>query len=254
MDMGVAIERSILRTKRGGAKAEGEKAMTRRHAATAVTVLVMVVAALLAAGGTSSAQTTDEGVWTAVSMRGRVSADAPWRWNADTLARSRDGVETLDFLYQNVVVGRDVTGQLGVAFGYAFAAGFLQSGTLFEHRVIQQVTWGAGRRTRVSVRGLVEERVITDLDLRLRLRQQVRVAWPIDRRGRLKGIVSEEVLVQAVASAFLSPALDGNRLFIGIGRPVTPRSTIEIGYLNVFTGGSHSQRSHVLSASLAVTM
>jgi hypothetical protein len=226
--------------------------MTRRHAGAILTVLALAM--ILSAGRTVGAQTTDEGVWTAVSMRGRGSADGQWRWNADTLARTRDGVETLDFLYQNIMLGRDVAGQVGVGFGYAFAAGFLQSGTLFEHRVMQQVTWGTGRRTRVSVRGLVEERFITGLDMRLRLRQQARVAWPIASRGRLKGIVSEEVLVQAVSGAFLSPAFDSNRLFIGIGRPVTPRSAVEIGYLNVLTGGSRSQRSHVLSASLAVTM
>jgi hypothetical protein len=226
--------------------------MTGRHAGAIVTVLTL--ATILTAGRSVQAQTTDEGVWTAVSMRGRVSADGEWRWNADTLARSRDGVETLDFLYQNIMLGRELRGQLGVGFGYAFAAGFPQSGTLFEHRVAQQVTWGSGRRTRVSLRGLVEERFITGLDVRLRLRQQARIAWPIASRGGLKGIVSEEVLVQSVSGALLSPSFDSNRLFIGIGRPITPRSAVEIGYLNVFTGGSHSQRSHVLSASMTVAM
>ena len=247
-------ERSILRTKRGGRQSpEGSGAMTRKPTGATVTAIAVVMAVLLGVQP-SSAQTTDEGVWTAVSVRGRMGGATEWRWNADTLARSRDGVQTLDFLYQNVMLGRDVAGQVGIGFGYAFAAGFPQSGTLFEHRVMQQVTWGIGRRTRISTRSLIEERFITGLDLRLRLREQARVTWPLAKQGRLKGIVSEEVLVQAVSGTLTSPVLDANRLFVGIGRPVTPRSAIEVGYLNVVTGGSRSQRSHVLSASLAVTM
>jgi hypothetical protein len=155
------------------------------------------------------------------------------------------------------MVTRDVGRGGGVGFGYAVGAGFRNSGALFEHRLTQMVTWSGGVRTRVSLRSLLEERFITGRDaMLLRARQQVRVIWPLAARRGLWGVVSEEVLVQADSRALTSPRLNGNRLFVGMGRALTPRSAVEIGYMNVYssTGSNRRQSSHVLSASLAVSL
>jgi hypothetical protein len=201
--------------------------------------------------------TTDAGVWTAVSLRGPISADRAWGWTADSFLRSRDGVQTLDFVLGHVMVTRDVTERVGVGFGYGFAAGFEDSGALLEHRFTQQVGWSRGLRTRLSVRSLVEERFIVGQDaMLLRARQQVRVVWPLARQGRLRGVVSEEVLVQADSRALTAPRLHSNRAFAGIGRTLTSRTAMEVGYLNSYSmaGSNRPQRSHVLSASLAVSL
>jgi hypothetical protein len=226
-----------------------------------VVALVLTLAlsgALPALAQTPSAQTqSDEAVWTALSMRGQLTEAGPWRWSADTLARSRAGVSTLDFLFEYVMVTRGIGEHATVGLAYAFGAGFLETGTLLEHRAAQQLTWTYGRRTRLSIRNLFEERFISGHDSALlRAREQVKVAWPLVSRGRLAGIVSDEVLVQADARRVSTAVLDGNRLFVGVGRRLTPRSAMEVGYLNVLArAGSHgNRRSHALSLSLAATL
>ena len=207
---------------------------------------------------TPAAQTQNDGaVWTALSMRGELTETGSWRWSADTLAQSRDGVNTLDFLFEYVMVTRGVGEHATVGFAYAFGAGFLETGTLLEHRAAQQLTWASGRRTRVSLRNLLEERFISGREsVLLRGREQVKVVWPLLSRHRISGIASDEVLVQADARRVSAAVLDGNRLFVGIGRRLTPRSAMEVGYLNVLArDGSHGlRRRHVMSLSLAATL
>jgi len=224
----------------------------------ALVLTLALVGAAPALAQTPSAQPpSDEAVWTALSMRGQLTETGSWRWSADTLARSRDGVNTLDFLFEYLMVSRGVGEHATVGFAYAFGAGFLETGTLLEHRAAQQLTWAYGRRARVSLRNLLEERFISGRDsLLLRDREQLKVAWPLVSRGRLTGIASDEVLVQADARRVSTPVLDGNRLFVGVGRRLTPRSAMEVGYLNVLArAGSHGhRRSHVFSLSVAATL
>ena len=231
--------------------------MARRYDKAAGALAVMLIAALVVTAPAAGQTATDEGVWTAVSLRGKVSADAAWRWNADSFVQSRDGVRTLDLAFEQLIVTRDVGRQVGVGFGYGGGAGFRTSGPLLEHRLTQLVTWSGGVRTRVSLRSQLEERFIIGRDaMLLRAREQLRVVWPLGARGRLRGVVSGEVLVQADSNALTSPRLDGTRLFVGIGRTLTPGSSVEIGYLNVSSsaGSNRRQSSHVVAASLAVSL
>jgi hypothetical protein len=232
--------------------------MTLKRNGAAAAALALTLFASFGAAVTASGQTTtDDRVWTTVSLRGRISGDGAWRWAADLLVQSRDGVQTLDSGLGRVMVTRDVSPHVGVGFGYGFGAGFPATGALLEHRFTQQVTWSSGRRTRLSLRSRVEERFSVGRDsMLLRARQQVRVVWPLADRGRLQGVVWEEVLVQADAGALTAPRLKSNRVFVGIGRTLTPRSAIEIGYLNAYSIADPNRRlrSHVLSASLAVSL
>jgi hypothetical protein len=236
-----------------GARSEDMVGKRDRAAAALAAMLFTALGATAPAAG----QTTNEGVWTAVSLRGNVNADAGYRWAADSFVQSRDGVRTLDFVFEHVMVTRDVRRRVGVGFGYGVGAGFRTSGTLLEHRLTQLVLWSGGGRTRVSLRTMMEERFITGrAGMLLRARQQVRVVWPLAARHRLRGVVSAEVLVQADSTALASPRLDGSRLFVGISRTLTPGSVAEIGYVNVYqsTGSNRHQRSHVLSASVAMSL
>lgn len=230
-------------------------ARTRDEAAAALAA--MFFAALGVAAPAAGQTATDEGVWTTVSLRGKVSADAAWRWTADSFVQSRQGVRTLDLAFEHVMVTRDVGRRVGVGFGYAVGVGFRNSGALLEHRLTQLVTWSVGVHTRVSLRSLLEERFIADRDaMLLRARQQVRMVWPLAPARRLRGVVSEEVLLQADSRALTSPRLDGSRLFVGVNWILTPGSAVEIGYLNAYSsaGANRRRSSHVLAASLAVSL
>ena len=198
--------------------------------------------------------TTDERVWTAVSVQGRVGTDSPWRWTSESLVRSRDGGSTLDFLAEQVMVTRSLTRQTAVGIGYAYLWAFPQNGSLREHRFVQQYTWTHGVNLRTSVRSRVEERFVTGHPALLRARQQVRLTWPLAARGALQAVASEELFLQTGFTALTPPGLDSNHVFVGVRRTLTRRSAMEIGYVNVYTrtGPNRHLRSHVMSATLAV--
>ena len=83
----------------------------------------------------------------------------------------------------------------------------------------------------------------------------IRVTWPLAAKGTLRGIVSEEVLVKVNTTRLASRGFDSNRLFIGVGRTVSPRTKIEVGYVNLYTAtttGKH--RSHVMLAGLTLSL
>jgi hypothetical protein len=69
-------------------------------------------------------------------------------------------------------------------------------------------------------------------------------------------VVSEEVLFTANAAAGASRGVDSNRIFVGIDRALTPRSEVEVGYLNLRSrgGASDHRTSHVVSATLVVSL
>ena len=155
-------------------------------------------------------------------------------------------------------VSRDVTRRTSVGIGYAYGAGFPDSGPVREHRFVQQYTWNAGvARSVVSFRTRVEERFLSGHDAMLiRIRQQVRATWPMAAKKTLRGVVSGEVFFRANSTVRAPRGFDSSRVFVGIGRKVTERNRIEVGYVNVYSPGASSRKqySHVLSATLVVSM
>jgi len=240
------------------AKPEGSDDMTRIQSFWASGARTILLFAALGVSVQAFAQTdTEPRLWTAVSVQGRLGGDSPWRWAADSLLRTRSGAATLDFMAEWLTVSRDVTRRTSVGIGYAYGAGFPDSGPVREHRFVQQYTWNAGvARSVVSIRTRVEERFVSGHDAMLiRVRQQVRVTWPLAGKT-LRGVASGEVLIRANSTARAARGFDSSRVFVGIGSKVTERNRIEVGYANVYSPGARSGRqySHVLSATLVVSM
>ncbi|HVH29334.1 MAG TPA: DUF2490 domain-containing protein [Vicinamibacterales bacterium] len=222
----------------------------------AARVLLLLVTSGVAAPAAGQTQ-TEQRVWTAVSVQGGVGAGSPWRWASDSFVMARDGARTLDFLAERVLVTRDLTRRSGVGIGYTFGAWFPDTGSLREHRFVQQHTWSGGVSPRVSLRSRLEERFVTGQDaVLLRASQQVRVAWPLSARGRLQAVASEEMFVLANSTTRGPRGVESNQIFVGVARRLTARSGTEIGYVNVYSwsGSGRRQRSHVMSATLVVSM
>src|SRR5262245_54894772 len=98
--------------------------MTRMQSGGANAVRAALSVLALMVGVPAAAQTDSElRVWTAVSVRGQVSADSPWRWTADSLVRTRGGAGSIDFLGEWVSVSRDLTRRSSVGVGYIYCAG-----------------------------------------------------------------------------------------------------------------------------------
>jgi hypothetical protein len=80
--------------------------------------------------------------------------------------------------------------------------------------------------------------------------------WPVAPRQGLYAVAWDELFVQLNRSSRLSPGFESNMAFIGFRRKVTEGSATEIGYLAVYsrTGSSRHLCSHVLAATLAITL
>ncbi|MGE3468781.1 MAG: DUF2490 domain-containing protein [Vicinamibacterales bacterium] len=227
--------------------------MRRRRAAAVIAGCVIAVGVAAPAAGQDP---PDVRTWTGVSIQGRVGPGSPWRWTSDSLVRARDGAGTLDFVAERVVFTRDVAARSSVGIGYAYGQGFPDGGSLREHRFVQQYLWSGGGVGRwLSLKTRVEERFVTgQQSMALRVRQQVRVTWPLPSRQGLRGVVAEELFVRANSTKLGLRGFDSNRVFVGVARPLTSRSSLEVGYVNVVwrSASGDARRSHVMSATLAV--
>jgi hypothetical protein len=213
-------------------------------------------AAAPAAAQTDARPRADARVWTEVFVQGRVDPGSSWRWTSEAFVRTRDGAGTLDFLGERVIVIRDVTPRSAAGVGYAYGSGFPNAGPVREHRIVQQYVWSAGGHRRVALKSQLEERFIAGRGVPVvRARQQVRVLWPLAAHGKVRGVFSEDVFLQVNSTSRAARGFDGNLIFLGLNRRVTPRSAFEIGYLNIaWRPGSSPSRSHVLAAALMVSM
>ena len=222
-----------------------------------VTHAVLLVVTLSAALPAAAQTETEPRTWMEVSVQGRLGSDSPWHWAADSLVRTRNGASTVDFMAEWVSVSRDLTRRSAIGVGYAFVAGFPDAGFLREQRFVQQYTWRTDGASRVSFRTQLEERFVTGHDSMLvRVRQRVRATWPLTAKETLRGVVSEEVFVNANSTGRTVRGFDSNQLFVGIGRKPTANSWVEVGYLNVYSPGApiRTRRSHVMSATLVVSL
>lgn len=79
--------------------------------------------------------------------------------------------------------------------------------------------------------------------------------WPLATRSGLRGVVSDELFVQASSATPASFGFDSNRMFMGIARPLTPHSTMEMGYMNVYVHRAGGNRtSHIMSVTVLVVL
>jgi Protein of unknown function (DUF2490). len=218
----------------------------------AILLLLVALGAVPAAAQTEA----EPRVWMEVSVQGRMGPDSSWRWAADSLVRTRNGASTIDFMGEWVSANRDLTERSAVGMGYAFVAGFPDTGFLREHRFVQQYRW-RDSQGRVSFRTQLEERFVSgDNAMAVRVRERFRATWPLAARGTLRAVVSEEVLVNVNSTARTHRGFDSNQLFVGIGHKVTAKSGVEIGYLNVYSPGAsrRTRHSHVMSVTLVVSL
>lgn len=222
-------------------------------------VAISVMSIGVAFAAPASGQTvTDARVWTGFVAQGRMADGSPWRWSCDTLVRMREGASTLDFLSGRLIISRNITRRSTVGAGYAYGSGFPDDGGTFgEHRFLQQYIWSVSTGTAsLSLRTRVKERLIEgDSGALVRTRQHVRVSRSLSAGGQFQFVASEEVFLYANTTARASRGFDSSRVFAGVRRAVTPRTGVEIGYVNIYARirSGPNRRSHVLSANLVAS-
>lgn len=221
-----------------------------------ITLVIPIVLALSAAAPAAGQSETDRGMWTDISVQGRMG-DSSWRWKFDSTVRARDDASTLDLLAGRVMVTRDLTRRSGAGIGYAYGAGFPHRSVLREHQFIQQYVWSTGAAWRVSLNSRLEERFVTGHDaVLLRWRQRARVTWPLGASGRLHGVAAGELSATTNSTARTPRGFEADQVLVGIGRTLTTHTDVEIGYVNVYSrgGSSRSRHTHVVSATLGMSL
>ena len=157
------------------------------------------------------------------------------------------------------MVTRDLTRRSGVGVGYAYGAGFPDGGSLREHRFVQQYTL---ERRCQPARVAQEPRRGA---LRHGPRRHAASGTPAGARDLAAGErgtaagsgLGGVARADQLHGADVSGASTAIGCSSGIGTDADARdSAVEIGYLNVYsrTGRVGHRRSHVMSATLAVSL
>jgi hypothetical protein len=228
--------------------------MIRRAAGCFFLVLSLLMCSTLAFAQTL----TDERAWATFTLQGRAGEGSAWRWSAETLVRSREGVSTVDTVLVRPSVGFDLTPRSTAWLGYANSSNFpATGGTVTEHRVFQQYSWTArGAAIGIALRTRFEQRFAEGNNgVAFRVRQQVRLTRPLSPTSRFSIVGWEELLVHANETTRWTRGLDQNRVFAGFGCAFTPHSRVEVGYLNQFQRSrtGPDRMNHVLFTGLSVT-
>lgn len=206
----------------------------------------MLLAALATLG--AHAQTQDIAVWTAalaspdVSDRTRVWLDVHARRSqASFLSIVRPGV------------GLQFTSAVSGWLGYAWIPTVPDDGaTRHEHRIWQQLIGNIslGDRWTLQSRTRFEQRFAVGGGVGLRVREFVRlsVAPEVAQRPRLA--LWDELFVGLNDTDWGAVAgFDQNRLFVGVGLPVSHGGRVEVGLLNVLALRDELQVSWVVAAN-----
>ena len=212
--------------------------MTSCRAVLAALIIVSAGAGVFTPAPAVAQITTDERVWTNLSLQERQGTESPWRWSAEFSLRTRQGVEEVDVFVMRGLMGYDLTDRSSASVGFGLIPSFpTTGGTLLEKRLFEQYLWsGHSLGGSLALRTRFEQRwAEANSGLVWRLRQQVRYTRPMAPGSRYFLIGSEEILVHANETSRYVQGLEQNRAFGGIARTISERVRIEIGYLNQFS-------------------
>lgn len=223
---------------------------------------ISVIAAL---AGPLHAQTIeDEGWWGAVFSQGDIEFDpgqpSNWRWWFDGHARFQDDADGFNVSIVRPGIGYKLTETATIWAGY----GWIRTSPIGvaddfdENRIWQQITWSANADpVRLGFRSRLEQRFVeTGDDTGWRFRQLVSARAPLAGSDRLTFVVWDEIFLHLNSTDFgARTGFDQNRAFVGFGwrcDPDSPKSRVEIGYLNQYidsTAGDN-RMNHLLSVNL----
>lgn len=223
---------------------------------------VLVVSALLTGSSTAHAQSTDEGLWSALFLQGRIGdaeSESKWRWWFDGHARFFDESDGFATSIVRPGIGYDLTENLTAWAGYAWIRNDTPAGDFDEQRFWQQLTWSADFDWgTIMLRPRTELRFSDQGGVRgLRVRQFARWTKRVHEESRFSFRVWDEVFVELNDTDWGQDAgLRQNRAFAGLGYQLNASGTalVEFGYLNqhLFRESARDSSNHILSVSFAI--
>ena len=203
----------------------------------------------------ANATENDPGIWTVFSTTDSFSGDdAPSRWHYwfDAQARYFDPGSGANQWLIRPGIGYEIRNGIKVWAGYARLRSRNSAGRVAdENRYWQQVDWRVGqmREGRVSMRVRLEQRSIdVGDDLRVVLRFMTKYVRPISTDENTSLIVGLEPFIDLNDTDWGGDSgIAQNRTFVGVGRRVSSKLTLEAGYLNqyIFADSAENRVNHL---------
>lgn len=198
---------------------------------------------------------SDPGIWNIFSTTGSFPGEnGPGRWHYwfDAQARYFDPGSGANQWLVRPGVGYEIREGVKAWAGYARIRSRSRSGLVAdENRYWQQIDWRAGQVLggQVTMRTRLEQRSI-DIgdDLGVVLRFATKYVRPISADGDTSLIVGLEPFVDLRDTDWGGDSGIGqNRTFLGLGRRVTDKLTLEVGYMNqyVFRDSAEDRVNHL---------
>lgn len=189
----------------------------------------LAASALLCVGGPVSAA-QDWQTWTNVSAQGALDgnllglAEVSLRWVDDA---SRLGVSDT-----KVALGWRASESLQLYLGYGHIRATALGRTAVEHRPFQQASYTLvrGRHATLSGRTRFEQRFVEDLEMALRLRQQMRFVVPLGGRHAPAFTTAGELFWTVKGAGETGEEFDQVRGSVALRFPVAPALTFDAGY------------------------
>lgn len=220
-------------------------------------VILSATPMLAVAPHSAVAAEQDFGAWAIFSTTDHFTDDGEptrWRYAFDAQARFSDiGGGSSQYLARPAV-GYDINDNVSAWVGYARIWTEAGSGaTATENRYWQQLAWTALRRetSRLTMRLRMEQRSVSvSDDVGLTLRYQLRYSRQSAAMPSLEYVASIEPIWFLRDTDWGGDArLSQNRLFLGVGKQLSARYTLELGYLNQYVLLDNSEN---VSNNLAV--
>ncbi|MGK2910897.1 MAG: DUF2490 domain-containing protein [Sphingobium sp.] len=198
----------------------------------------------------------DAQAWGSIVATGTVRDD--WFLWLEAQARATDDVDGGSQIILRPAAGIRIGRDAHAVAGYAYIRTDPETGaTTHEHRPWQQVQFAPLRHADGSPlmlsRTRLEQRMVEGRkDTSWRLRQLIRVQYPVARGGKIQAVTFTEGFFNLNSTGWAPrDGVDQWRTFVGIGFPVAARARLEPGYLNqrVFRSGE-DRVNHALSATL----
>lgn len=212
-------------------------------------VFALALSWFVALSASATQTDADLQTWAQFIAQGTWQKQSPWQWYLEL--QGRFGSHSSDFKrgFVRPALGYALTPHLSLWLGYAYVPfkSFFDSNltTVHEHRVFEQVIFSHPlldgsftSRTRLEQRFLN-----TTADKSWRLRQMFRLAHPLWQGAPWSGVFWDEVFISLNTTDWAKTTpnwgaktgLNANRSFLGLAYYSSPKSWVELGYLNQYT-------------------
>lgn len=152
-------------------------------------------------------------------------------------------------------LGYSLADNLSLWLGYAVIPTMepFSSVSFNENRIWQQILWTPQTSIGpITSRTRLEQRFTRAPDVSYRLRQLVRLAYPLDFAPGFMLVGWEELFLNINSTGAITAGFDQNRAFLGVGYAFDEHLRTEVGYMNqyIYRDTTEDLMTHVLSLGL----